>query len=283
MNFGTLLMTPLDRRHTGSEMDREPRWLLIIRRLLLSLTLLSTSCDPSGPPGRLDPGGYCVRKKEGKVWFNYAAWSALSGRPLLIPGADAQTFVWPLPNGDPDKSINYYAKDKNRVYLDGHVIPGADPATFRIVQRDSLWRDARHIFDGTSIISDDPENFEYLPGKNFCKDRQAVRYYRSSRIVPGVDPAKFQRLTAEDQADYYSDGVTLFYGTAVIRGAKASKFTYISHGYCHDGTRIYYEDRPMDGADLATLKVDADHSQVASDRHGSFLKGVRETPAREQK
>ncbi len=77
--------------------------------------------------------------------------------------------------------MSTYAKDKNHAYLDGRLIKGCDPKTFKVL--DYTWkfsRDADHVYFRHSKISDDPENFEILE-KGESKDR--FHRYRYQQVV----------------------------------------------------------------------------------------------------
>jgi hypothetical protein len=102
-----------------------------------------------------------------------------------------------------------FCADLRQVYVNGNAIPGADPATFRIL-RGGYTRDAgqSYYFDkpmpeGTKINS-----LEMLEGA-YAKD--AARVYHLGHVVEGADPAtfvvtddKFQR--AKDAHQEYEQG-----------------------------------------------------------------------------
>jgi len=46
------------------------------------------------------------------------------------------------------------ARDKNRVYFFGKVIPGADPATFQEIGHSAYYRDKSHVWCGNELLED---------------------------------------------------------------------------------------------------------------------------------
>ena len=119
-----------------------------------------------------------------------------------------------------------YAKDTNQVIARGHIIPGADPASFQRVNqffnRDkhaiycenikldvnpqkSVFIDSGYVKDDQRIYflekiieAADPESFEYL-GNNFSRDRHCV-YHRDQRI-DGADAMSFQVVNYSEFID----------------------------------------------------------------------------------
>lgn len=102
-----------------------------------------------------------------------------------------------------------YCADLKQVYVNGNPIPGADPATFRVLEG-GYTRDAGQSFyfaqpmpEGTEI-----ESLEILTGA-YAKD--AARVYHLGQVVAGADPAtfivtddRFQR--AKDAHQEYEQG-----------------------------------------------------------------------------
>jgi len=75
----------------------------------------------------------------------------------LIKGADKDTFREIFIH----QEINY-AMDKNHVYKDSKVIPGADPGTFKIYKNNFFYaKDRNHVYcEGKILGKADPANFE---------------------------------------------------------------------------------------------------------------------------
>lgn len=74
---------------------------------------------------------------------------------IMIPGVDANTFMV-------FETIGYqsYAKDKDFVYRGSNIIPGADPATFEIIDQ-TYSKDANHVYHEYNIVEGaDPATFQ---------------------------------------------------------------------------------------------------------------------------
>jgi len=73
-------------------------------------------------------------------------------------------FMTPLPEADPATFQlvgEFYAKDAQRVYTNGGIIEGADPATFRVLNGPAGCScDAQHAYSmSTRIDGVDPKDF----------------------------------------------------------------------------------------------------------------------------
>lgn len=74
-----------------------------------------------------------------------------------IQGADADSFEWQtIENNDSE----YYAKDQNHIYYQGHVVKDADPQQFRpLKDRDrpdkstGYFRDSQHVYFRGKVLS----------------------------------------------------------------------------------------------------------------------------------
>ena len=73
-------------------------------------------------------------------------------------------------------SMNPYTADHHYVYYQGHIIHGADPYSYSIVDLEqSICKDAEAVYYKTIKLSDDPEHFEIIRGP-YAKDRSKVYY-----------------------------------------------------------------------------------------------------------
>ena len=134
-----------------------------MRRSIAALCLVAVAvfpaCSRDKPPNSLfDAAGYHVR--DNKVYYL----AAFPGQAFEIPGADPLSFK-------PFDTI--YAKDKTNAYFDGHPIPGADAASFDVLDRSNFAKDRNHIYQLDRAISDDPAHFALLDG-GLSKDSTAV-------------------------------------------------------------------------------------------------------------
>ncbi len=56
-----------------------------------------------------------------------------------------------------------YARDKYRVFYNGMIVNGADPASFEVIHKDGYAKDKRRVFlECYPLIDADPDTFEYL-------------------------------------------------------------------------------------------------------------------------
>jgi hypothetical protein len=86
-----------------------------------------------------------------------------------------------------------FAKDKEKVFISGRPIPGADPASFEVI--DSKYgyaKDRNHVFiDVEKVIFADPATFEYL-GFPYGKDKNRVFCGTLPMDVPKRDVSAFR-------------------------------------------------------------------------------------------
>jgi hypothetical protein len=238
-----------------------------IAALCLLAVALSPACTRNKPPNSLfDAAGYHVR---GDTVYYLAAFP---GQASQITGADPGSF----------KAFDTtYAKDKSNAYFDGRAIPGADAATFDVLDRGGFAKDRNHIYQLDRPISDDPVHFQLLDG-GLSKDGAAVYwtdgdvlsndpshfaivsnndhylFTKDSRTVhvngntiPNADPATFRVL----QGAYAQDARNIYYFTDPIAGVDPAAFRPLDGPYATDAHRVYWMGKVIDGADPATFHV----------------------------
>ncbi len=128
-------------------------------------------------------------------------------------------------------SPSVYTLLDNSVYVNGFLIPDADPTTF--------------------LIFVDPSGTP----DGFAKDATHVFFYKL--IIPGADPNTFiplfddgYVLYAKDKNHvYYDDGVD---NMSIVEGADPATFTALGQGYFKDKNHVYGKDGLIGGADPAT-------------------------------
>ncbi len=174
-----------------------------------------------------------------------------------ITGADASTFEVSVVSAA-------YARDTKHVYLNGEIIPTADPLTF--VPLCVFWpgtngecaysKDVNHVYWEKSVVqSADPKTIVYLEGgkdyPSFAADSSSV--YRGSESVKALTDEQLLRLTDTSKikvdptgtnwADYH-DGLTI--GDAI----------YIEWLNMTDGNVAYsVYSKSIKGSDKDTLYV----------------------------
>lgn len=182
--------------------------------------------------------------------------------------ADAKTFTFPLPKGE---GVSL-AKDAKHVFLQGRVIPGADPATFEIFEG-RFTRDAKNVYAGHEVYCDDPANFEVV-SINFVKNSHSV--YGSDKqgrtTVVSKDVANFRLISDVDHHSFCMDSTRVFVNGNVLPGAEPGSFRVLGGAYSRDATKSYYFNELMPpGTDVESLKPLA--GGYAKDRGRAYYLG----------
>lgn len=252
-----MAMLPANPDHAFTIMSRSAFFVAL--SVLLAAVL--TSCG-RGKPGTFDRSGYHVRG--GVVWF-LAGWPS---EAFEVKGADAASFHFPLPGGTEAE----FGRDAKHVFLRGLVIPGADPATFEIVDH-RFTRDSKQVYFSHHVFCDDPANFTRVSG-NFVKNSRAVFLItqQGKGEVVSEDSANFREISGVDFHSFCADSNQVFVNGNPIPGAQPASFKVLGGAYARDATQTFYFDEPMpDGTDGATLQPLA--SGYAKDRGRAYYCG----------
>lgn len=164
--------------------------------------------------------GYIV--EEGRVYYNY--WNEGSGQnKRLLEIADPATFQ--TLEYDCDCSF-YFAKDKNRIYIDGQPIKNIDPESFRFI--------------GNYMFSDKDSAyfFGFYNDINNC-------------AVKGVDPENIKLISYP----WAKSKDILIYGYDTIRLKDISSFVPIDRNWGKTENYVINENKILLGADPNTFKV----------------------------
>ncbi len=174
----------------------------------------------------------------------------------VIPNIDYATFH-PIDANRPVQS-GCYAADKHRVFFMGKEIPGADPATFKVVDfyigQDKnrayqkgkptqikdytkltqlgrlMYSDGTNIYDSEFHILPDADvpTFEHI-SDNWYKDKSHVWW--SNILVEGANPTTFRPVTVTSYAggthsdfNYGKDEKNVFFQDSIIQGADPESF-----------------------------------------------------------
>jgi hypothetical protein len=222
----------------------------------------------------------CDRIRNAVTLSGYAI---IGGKPSYVyTSTNHGREVTPLANADTstfevveqgEQSRFRYAKDKNQVYIEKDIIPGAKPASFRVLSRDGTFsRDAtRMYFRGAPIENADPDTFVILDS-DFGKD--ATNAFVGTIMLPSVHIETWTALgkgRAEDpwyrSADlsHVKDPSSLsgsgwsrdknfaYYGERLIRKLDADSLTILGDYYAKDKTSVFYGDSEVQGADAGTF------------------------------
>jgi DKNYY family protein len=112
-----------------------------------------------------------------------------------------------------------FTKDSRTVHVNGNPIPGADPATFRVLQG-AYARDDQHVYHFADRIADaDPVSFRALDGP-YASDSQRV--YWMGKTIAGADPGTFRVLNADFECS--ADQVHAYYRQSVVAGTDPRSF-----------------------------------------------------------
>jgi hypothetical protein len=151
-------------------------------------------------------------KDANHVYFNSSP-LVQSSVPSVLQGADPSTFT--LCKGVVDRDD--CAQDISHVYVDGALLPQADPRTFMMLN-DSYGKDAAHAYfaplgtsGGYAIGNADAPTFVALDAA-YAKDIRNV-YYKGKQVA-GADAASFTVVAGEpydasDSYAHYLNGQTL--------------------------------------------------------------------------
>jgi DKNYY family len=212
-----------------------------IRRLVVGLCLLAATavgCSGNGPPNSMfDSAGYYVRGD--KVYYLFS----FPGKAFEIDGVDVQSF----------HAFNaIYARDKSHVYYTGHPIPGADSASFELLNRPDFGKDKFHVYQRERPISDDPAHFALLDA-DLSKDSGAV--YWSDGHVLSNDPTHFVIISNNDHYLFTKDSRTVWVNGKPIEGADPATFQVLTGGYSRDDHQMFYFADQITDADMASFRT----------------------------
>jgi hypothetical protein len=210
----------------------------VIAGLCVAAMALTAACSGEGPPSSLfDSAGYHV---SGDVVYYL---NAFPGRAFQIEGADATTF---------EVLNRTYARDRSSVYVDGHVLPEADAATFQLIDRPEMAKDVAHVYARDRVVSDDPAEFELLQGDMF-KDGTAV--YRSDGSVLSDDPQNFEVISDDGDYLFSRDSKAVQVNGIEIAGADPATFRVLQGAYGSDDAAVYHFADTVPEADVASFRA----------------------------
>lgn len=208
----------------------------VIAVCLLAAAIL-LSCSRNGPPNSLfDRAGYHVT--DDKVYYL----NAFPGKAFEINSADAATF----------KALDVsYGRDKSSVYINGRPLPGADPASFALLDRPGFAKDRNRVYQRDRTISDDPAHFELLDGE-LAKDSRVI-FWSDGSTLSG-DPMHFAIVSNADNYLYTKDGRTVHVNGNPIPAADPATFQVLQGAYVHDNKHVFYFDQPITDAELTSFR-----------------------------
>lgn len=208
----------------------------VVPVIAVVLALLGGCSSNDEPSSLVDAAGYHVRN--GAVYYL----NAFPGKAFQIDGADAATF---------EVFDRTYARDREHVYINGHLLQGADAGSFQLLDRPGFSKDRDRVYQHDQPISEDPANFTFL-GSDLARDSVNV-YWTDGSVLSG-DPQHFEIIADEDHYLFAKDGDTVFVNGNVIEDASPATFRLMEGAYSRDDATVFYFDTPIPGADIAAFR-----------------------------
>ena len=194
-------------------------------------------------------------------------------RLRVLKGADPATFRY----------LNYdYSRDKSSVFYEGVAFPVKDVDTFELIDRAYARDRVTAYYHQQPIPGSDGSTFAVIDG-GYSKDARQVFYstleprgtnpIRRSKPLKGALPESFKVLGI---GGYAADSAQVYYRGEVVTREVAS-FQVLERGYARTATRVYYEGKPVPGADPATFAPleQLTDTADAKDRNGTYKEGRR--------
>ena len=194
-------------------------------------------------------------------------------RVKVLEGADPGTFRY----------LNYdYARDKATVFYEGVAFPVKDVETFELIDRAFARDRLTGYYQQQPIPGSDGSSFMRIDD-SYSRDAKQVFYstleprgtnpIRRSTALKGALPESFKVL---DVGGYAADAAQVYYRGALVTKDVAS-FQPLERGYARTATRVYYDGKPVPGADAATFAAleQLTDTADAKDRSGTYKEGRR--------
>ncbi len=172
-----------------------------------------------------------------------------------------------------------YATDGTYMYFEDRQLPGADPATFKLVGDNTYYSADKNnaYYQDTAIQGAATSTFvslstaDSLGSEEYAKDSRAAYY--DGKIIQGSDPATFSVLNSDG---FFSKDAKQVYGEgSVIEGADSGTFTILDSSYEKDKNAVYVGQFVLEGADPVSFKVIPDHNgnYDARDKYHTYYFG----------
>ena len=161
-----------------------------------------------------------------------------------------------LENADPTTFISFgfsgiYGKDKNHVYLEGYLVSGADPSSFKLLEDLHQYaKDDRHLYAGIKKIGDYPDSFEYL-GAGFAKDK--IHAFKQGNIIPDADGSTFELM--DEKGHWAKDHQHVFSFGKLMEGSHSATFHHLEHNFYADKNQVYHGSRKIENVHPADFKI----------------------------
>jgi hypothetical protein len=198
-------------------------------------------------------------------------------RVKVLDRADPATFRY----------LNYdYARDKSSVFYEGVAFAIKDIGTFELIDRAYARDRVTGYYHQRPIPGSDGASFVVL-GSSYSRDARQVFYstlvprgtdpIRRSTPIKGALPESFKVL---DSDGYAADASQAYYQGEVLT-KDAATFKRLELGYAKTGTVVYFEGKPVAGADAASFEMMLERIAEgvdARDRNATYRRGERTQP-----
>ena len=131
--------------------------------------------------------------------------------------------------------------------------------------------------DTRKIIKPDMASFVPLNVSGFAKDKNGI-YYQGDFIKIDTTGFRVVRVIYDKQSDYRKEPIwrtykKAFRGTKPIAISDPATFESVTTCYFKDKNYLYYYDRKVEGADVATLQKERAEGKFVSDKLNTYYKG----------
>lgn len=189
-----------------------------------------------------------------------------------VRGADVETFRFYLGG---------FAKDSKNCYVASSRLKGANPATFRALNLcyatngQNVWTIGGSLKDVNAAqfaVCDDGVRMSgthEIP-TGFGKDDKRVYYYDYDGKPNWVKKADAATFVSLNDGDFAKDVNCVFCGQASLPKANVETWAKLGGLYSADSKRIFYCNREIKEADLATFQVVQPRMQLARDKNNLY-------------
>lgn len=177
--------------------------------------------------------------KDEKVYYSYFSFGTGGWKNVIVNGADNDSFAI-IKGGE-----YLYGKDNYNVYFKNEIIPGADPKTFRLIEKGYAVDYKRAYFYKDSISNSSSTGFIVIDSY-YSKDNKDVYFEDKPMNVCSVDNF---RLLYEDENKWNrwsTDGCCYFKKMFKVPTLDYENLiTYKNYDVSKDRYYVYYQDRKI--------------------------------------
>jgi|GEM_PF-5796404 len=191
------------------------------------------------------------------------------------------TTEWiPLKDGE---YKHYYKRIGDRIYpatddcIDYRYFKDVDIETFKVHKTARYAKDKNNVYYNISFCCEGAEDCVDMGDDDF-----------EGPIIPNVNPNSFLVLEKGNYGDYGTDGINIYIGGFVIKGADVNSFKILKKYYSADKNTVFFFNKVVNGADRKSFRVfDYDeyspYEYCAADKNNLYKRGVKFTDANPKK